>query len=107
MGILEEKLGQMMTSTQVAAYLGVNEKTVREHYKDLGGIRLGRLYRFSEKEVINAIQKREKMGGPSENGWEEEGKSLPRQERSNIMGKRDSIKSRRNLAGEDKHGILV
>ncbi|MFO7667920.1 MAG: hypothetical protein R6V76_15010, partial [Desulfobacterales bacterium] len=72
-----------------------------------GGIRLGRRILFFEKEVINAVQEKSKMGSPSEDERKEEGKDLPEQEGGNNLGKRKPVKSRGDMAGEDKHGILV
>ncbi|RLA98971.1 MAG: hypothetical protein DRG83_13835, partial [Deltaproteobacteria bacterium] len=63
---LREELGHVLTAKQLACYLGVDERTVRQYYRELGGVRLGRRYLFFEKGVIDAIQKRTKMGGPSE-----------------------------------------
>jgi hypothetical protein len=105
--MIEDQLGQVLRPGDMARYLGLDEKTIRQYYQVLGGIRLGRRILFFEKEVINAVQKRSKMGSPSENQQEEKGKDLPEQERGNSMGKRDSVKSRGDMAGEDKHGILV
>jgi hypothetical protein len=105
--MMEDKLGRVLRPEDVASYLGLDVKTVRAYYPLLGGIRLGRRILFFEKEVINAIQKRSKMGSPSESRREEEGKNLPEQEGCSSMGKRESVKSRGDMAGEDKHGVLV
>lgn len=107
MHMLDEKLGRVMSAIELASYLGLDEKTIRQYYHTLGGIRLGRRILFFEKEVIDAVQKRSKMGSPSESQWEEEGKDLPEQERGNSLGKRKPVKSRGDLAGEDKHGVLI
>jgi hypothetical protein len=104
---LDEKLGKVLSPKDLAGYMGLDEKTIRQYYHELGGIRLGRRILFFEKEVINAIQKRSKMGSPSENQREEEGKDLPEQEGGNSLGKRRSVKSRGDMAREDIHGILV
>ena len=105
--MLKDELGRTLRAEDLALYLGLDEKTVRQYYLELGGIRLGRRILFFEKEVINAIQKRSKMGSPSESKREEEGKNLPEQEGSSSLGKRKSVKSRGDMAGEDKHGVLV
>ena len=63
--MLEEHLGKALRCQDIADYLGVDEKTVRQYYKELGGIRLGRLYVFFEKEVVHAIQEWTQMGCPS------------------------------------------
>jgi len=103
----EEQLGEVLTAKDISQYFGLDEKTVRLYHRDLGGIRLGRRILFFEKEVINAVQKRSKMGSPSESKREEEGKALPEQEGGSSMGKRKSVKSRGDMAREDKHGVLV
>ena len=105
--MMENELGRVLQAKDMARYLGLDEKTVRLYYPILGGIRLGRRILFFEKEVINAVQKRSKMGSPSESKREEEGKNLPEQERGNSLGKREPVKSRGDMAGEDKHGVLV
>lgn len=104
---LDEKLGKTISTRELASYMRLDEKTIRQYYHELGGIRLGRRILFFEKEVINAVQTRSKMGSPSESKWKEEGKDLPEQEGGGRMGKRKPVKSRRNLAGEDSHGVLV
>jgi len=105
--LLENQLGRVLRPADMADYLGIDEKTVRLYYHVLGGIRLGRQILFFEKEVINAVQKRSKMGSPSESERKEERKDLPEQERSSGMGKREPVKSRADMAGEDKHGVIV
>ena len=105
--MLDNHLGRVLRAVDIAGYLGLDEKTVRLYYHQLGGIRLGRRLLFFEKEVINAVQTRSKMGSPSESKWKEEGKDLPEQEGGGRMGKRKPVKSRRDLAGEDRHGVLV
>lgn len=104
---LTEKLGNVFSPKDLAGYMKLDEKTIRQYYRELGGIRLGRRILFFEKEVINAIQEKSKMGSSSENEREEEGKDIPEQEGSNSVGKRKPVKSRGDMAGEDKHGILV
>ena len=66
MNILEEELGRALRPHELAEFLGVDEKTVRQYYRELGGMRLGRLYVFFEKEVVHAIQARSQMGGRGE-----------------------------------------
>ncbi len=107
MNFLDEKLGKVLRPKDIADYLGLDEKTVRQYYQDLGGIRLGNRILFFEKEVINAIQKRSKIYSPSEIEGEEKGKNLPEQKESDRMGEQVPVKSRRDLAKEDKHGIIV
>jgi hypothetical protein len=104
--MMNDQLGCVLRPEDMAHYLGLDVKTVRTYYSSLGGIRLGRRILFFEKEVINAVQKRSKMGCPSENEREEERENLPEQEGCSGMGKQESIKSREDMVGEDKHGLL-
>ena len=105
--MLDEQLGRVLRPEDLAIYLGLDVKTVRAYYSSLGGIRLGRQILFFEKEVINAIQKRSKMGRPSTSEWKEEGENIPEQEGCSSMGEREPVKSKENMVGEDKHGLLV
>lgn len=105
--MLEDELGRVLRSKDIAVYLEIDEKTVRQYYLQLGGIRLGRLILFFEKEVINAIQKGSTMGGPGASMRQEEGENLPEQEGCNNVGKRDPVKSREGMACEDRHGLFV
>lgn len=43
-----------MTAGEVAAYLGVHVSTVRRHYRELGGIKLGRVYCFACDQLFAA-----------------------------------------------------
>lgn len=105
--LMEKELGRPLRPEDMAHYLGLDEKTIRLYYRELGGIRLGRRFLFFEKEVLNAIQKRAEVDRPGENKWDEEGKSLPEQEGGIKLGERKPSKSRADLAKEDKHDILV
>jgi len=102
--ILKNHLGDRLSVSEVAAFLGLDEKTVRVHYKNLGGMRLGRQYLFFERSVVDAIQKRTKMGSPSAEGWEAVGEGVFDEEGSPDMGIRDAEKTRRRLGKEDRHG---
>ncbi len=106
MKLLEEKLGKALRTKDIAKYLGVDEKTVREYYQLLGGIRLGRRYIFFEKEVINAIQKRAQMGWSGAKAREEEREGVPDKERGTAMGSRDEAEIRRRLAQIDRHNLF-
>ena len=64
---MEKELGKRLTSDELVIFLGVNVKTVRQYYRELGGIRLGSRYIFFEKGVVNAISKKREMESPSEN----------------------------------------
>ena len=106
MNILEKDLGKSLCSQEVAVYLGLDVKTVRKYYRDLGGIRLGRQYRFFEKEVFYAVQKRTTMECPSEEGREEAEQTISNEEGSHRMGNEDAAKTRRRLGREDRHNIF-
>lgn len=102
---MEKELGKSITSGEVADFLGVNVKTVRQHYKKLGGIRLGRRYIFFEKGIVNALSKEWEMESPSEKEWQEEREDVQHEERSTGMGKQNAS-VRRRMGREDRHGLL-
>jgi excisionase family DNA binding protein len=77
---LEQGLGKALRAQEIAQYLDVDVKTVRKYYHELGGIRLGRHYRFFEKEIYYAIQKRTKVGRPSKEREPEIGKGVVERE---------------------------
>jgi len=103
---LERNLGKALRAKDVAEYLGMNVKHIRNHYKDLGGIRLGRHYRFFEKEIYYAIQKRTEVGRPSEEREQEIGKGIFDQEGSQGLGIQDEAKACQRLEQEDRHGLF-
>jgi hypothetical protein len=107
MPMLEDELGRVLRTADMVEYTGLDVKTIRQYYAELGGIRLGKQYLFFEKEVINAIQKRSKMGSPGEDEKREEGENLSEQEGRIDMGKQCPVKSRVAMAREDKHGLLI
>ena len=107
MKLLEEYLGRVLSTKQVANYLNIKEKTVRIHYQELGGIRIGRQYKFFERGIINAIQKSQKQiysTGQEERSAEREG--LSDVEGSESVGSKDEKNVRRRLERQDKHGLL-
>jgi hypothetical protein len=106
MNILEKDLGKALSSQEVAVYFECDVKTVRKYYRDLGGIRLGRHYRFFEKEIYNAIQKRSAMDCSSEEGREEAEQGISNEKGSYRVGNEDAAKTRRRLGGEDRHNIF-
>lgn len=105
-GGLAERLGDAMKAEDMARYLQVGVRTVIKHFKELGGIRLGRQYFFFEREVIDAVQKRRKMDGPSESEWEEEGKNLSDEEGGDCLGEHDTKEAGDCLAEKDRYGLL-
>lgn len=58
---LETSLGKALTAKELAEYLGVSEKIVRDNYQQLGGVRIGRHYRFFERRIIHALEKRQEQ----------------------------------------------
>jgi len=105
MRLLNVVLGRRMSAEEVANYLGLDEKTVRQYYRELGGMRLGRLFLFFERSVLNALQKGTEMDCPSAEGWEETGKVVSDTERSDGLGNQDAPKSTRRMEREDRHSL--
>ena len=103
--MLEKELGKKLGTKEVAQYLGLDEKTVRSYYRELGGMRLGRRYVFFERRFIDAVQKRTKMDCPSQEGREEKEQSVSNKEGGHGLGSQDAAKTRQRLAKEDRHGL--
>ncbi|MCM2285782.1 MAG: hypothetical protein NDI81_13430 [Desulfobacula sp.] len=103
---MEKELGKSLKVKEVAEFLGVNEKTVRQYYKKLGGMRLGSRYIFFEGRVLNAISNEEwELEGPGEKEWEEKGTNVQDEKRGNSMGKQPSA-VRRRVGREDRHNLF-
>lgn len=102
---MEEELGKRLKTKELADFLEVNEKTVRQHYKKLGGIRLGSRYIFFERKVIDAISEKWEMESPSKNEWKEEGTDIQVKKRSNSMGKQNEA-GRKRVGRKDRHNLL-
>lgn len=102
---MKKELGKRIASEDLAIFLDVNVKTVRQYYKELGGIRLGSRYIFFEKGVVNAISKKWKMESPSEEGRQEERKDIQHEEGSTGVGKPNASVGKR-MGGDDSHGLL-
>jgi hypothetical protein len=103
---INNQLGQVLTAKQIADYTGLDVKTIRKYYRELGGVRLGSRIVFFEKEFINAIQTRIKLDRPGAEEWAETGESVPDEERGNGVGSQDAAKIRKRLEQEDKHGLF-
>lgn len=58
--LLDRELGRRLTTKETAAYLGLDEDSVRKHYQALGGIRptgpRGRIL-FFEKLIVKAMRR--------------------------------------------------
>jgi excisionase family DNA binding protein len=105
------ELGRVLTTKEMAQYLNTNEKTIRKHFTELGGVRLGSRYLFFERNVINALQKKVEnrktgLGCPGEEKRSEETGDLQQQEGSPGLGKRDEKDVRKRLATGDRHGLF-
>ena len=103
---IKNHLGQVLDAKQIADYTGLDVKTIRKYYRELGGIRLGSRIVFFEKEFINAIQKRTELDCPSAEGRAETGESVPDEERGNGVGSRHAAQTRKRLEQEDRHGLF-
>jgi hypothetical protein len=106
---LEKTLGRALTVKQVAEFLNINEKTVRERYQDFKGIKIGRHYRFFERSIIYAIQKQteKQVHSTGEKGKNKEGESFSDTEGSESVGSQNEKAVRRRVERQDKHGLLV
>ena len=103
---LEKSLGKALTTKELAEYLGVNEKTIRENYRQFGGVKIGRHYRFFTKEVTNAVEKRQKIYSASQEERETERESISDPERSKKMGIGNAQDVGRGMERDDRHGLF-
>ena len=106
MQIVKDQLGQALRPQEISDYTGLDVKTVRKYYRELGGIRVGSRILFFEKEFINAIQTRTQLDRPGSEERAETGESVPDEERGNGVGSRDAAKTRKRLEQEDRHGLF-
>jgi hypothetical protein len=106
MNLLDEHLGKALSAEKVADYIGCDVKTVRKHYEELGGMRLGRHYLFFERSIIDAVSKRTKMECPGAEGREASGEGLLDEEGGAVLGSQDEAKARKRLEREDRHGLF-
>jgi len=104
--IINQELGKCLSAKEVAQFLNLDEKTVRTHYRTLGGMRLGRRFVFFERRLIDAIQARTEMDSPSAQGRAEEGEGFSDKDRSDELGVQDAKKARKRLEREDRHGLF-
>ncbi|MGV1098717.1 helix-turn-helix domain-containing protein [Thiovibrio sp. JS02] len=106
---LRRHLGAALSVKEVAEILAIDIKTVRKYYQRLGGIRLGRTYRFFEKEVQHAIQTWHEMARTSiSEGREVQKKNLPDQKGSDRVGSGRTEKGAASPAPErDPYGLLA
>ena len=104
--MIQEDLGQVLSAEEVAEYLGLDVKTVRQYYRELGGMRLGRKYLFFERRMINAIQERTELDCPSAERWEEKGEGVSDKETGFSMGSENEAKTRQRVEREDRHNLF-
>ena len=103
---LEKILGEAITVKVLAEYLGINQKTLRQNFRQFGGIKIGRHYRFFTKEVANALEKRQEIYSTSqeERSAEREG-IFDAEGREGLRGQ-DEKAVRRRVERHDKHRLL-
>ena len=104
--MIKQELGKVLSTKELSEILDADEKTIRKYNQELGGIRIGRHYKFFEKEVINAIQTRNKLYWTSKEEWESDRESIQEKRGCEELGSQDAYAMRRRLAQKDKHGLL-
>jgi hypothetical protein len=103
---IRSDLGQALTATDIAEYTGLDVKTIRKYYRELGGIRVGSRVLFFEKEFINAVQKRNEVVCPGPQGRVETGEDISDEKGSRGLGSRHAAKTRQRMAREDRHDLF-
>ena len=103
---LEKILGEAITVKELAEYLGINQKTLRENYRQFGGVKIGRHYRFFTKEVASALEKRQENNRPIQKRQIEEREGLQNNERSKELGSPDAESVIRRTKQKDSHSLL-
>ena len=103
---LEKSLGKAISVKELAEYLNVNEKTIRENHRQFGGIKIGRHYRFFTKEVANALEKRQEIYSASQEERSAERESISDPERGEKVGIGNAQDVRRGVERHDRHGLL-
>jgi hypothetical protein len=106
MDILQEKLGKSLSPQEVADFLQIDIKTVRKYYLHLGGVRLGKSYRFFERRLVNAIQAREKLGCTNPSERKEIPPNVSDETGSDRMGGKEEKIIKANFRARDTHGLL-
>jgi len=111
-----KELGKPMTVREVAKALGVTEKWIYRHWRNLGGVKLGRRkLRFFEKrivEVVNALQEDAQRESGMDCGCSDQWAKGDRnpQDKGRGKGKRSgNKKSAQTGKGEiaDKYGVFA
>ena len=115
MHCLEQNLGKPLTAKDVAEYLNLDTETVRRHYEDLGGIRLGSRILFFENLIVeeirrksHAVQEKEeeqnRVDSRGDASRQEILQGLQNQERGFIMGSGNKSKTHGRV--RDPFGLL-
>ena len=104
MTYLEEQLGQSLSVLQVSQYLLIDPKTVRKYYRELGGVRFGRTYRFFSKELKDALQTWKQVVRPSNEVRQENVQNVQNENRGKSLGGRTKKKQGDS---EDRHNIFT
>jgi excisionase family DNA binding protein len=107
MTILEEQLGLSMTVQEVADYMKIDSSTVRKYYRELGGVRFGKVYRFFERRLNDAIQAQGEMACPGEVKRPDQTQDISNQKRSNRMGGRTKATIQKIDEARDKFCLLT
>jgi len=103
---LEKSLGKAITVKKLAEYLGISEKIVRDNYKQLGGCRIGRHYRFFTKEIKDALEKRQEIYSTSQEERPATREGISDAEGRESMGSKAEKAVQRRVERPDKHGLL-
>ena len=106
MSSIEEELGKVLSTKELSEILGADEKTIRKYYQRLGGIRIGSHYKFFEKEVINAIQTRNKLYWTTKEEQKKDRESIQEERGCEELGSQNADVVKRRMAQKDKHGLL-
>ena len=110
MTLLEKHLGRSLSAMEVAEYLRCDISTVYRNYKLLGGIRIGRAYRFFENRLIDAVLRQTEKGVDRPDKVQATQISIvsPKQSRREKMGSQKAGRTagKRNHL-EDPHGLVA
>jgi hypothetical protein len=108
------ELGRRLTPQEVAKKLNLDYQTVLKYYREIGGMRLGRIFLFFENRIVqalgkesdHALQEREKMGRGGYACGPEEIQEISEKERSAVLGVRTKKRELRRLVKADPHGVF-
>jgi hypothetical protein len=110
---LVELFGEAFSLEEMAQYLRVDYKWLREHYAELGGLRLGRKFLFFEKRIereinnANLFKEKGQMAGLREKERTEENEGFSDTGTCNRMGsRRAKTTTKKELLSRDKYNLL-